>query len=1196
MVPRCRVVRGSVSILSGAEDQPAETGPQGSLLLGTYPREMTLVDGGGNAMDPSVDEGKIRRDDSDIGNTVSTAIVGEGDHDGGHGDDPESALLAYDAGSPLRRPAATSRIRTNLPTMYGELVGREVDIQRVLDALSSPSWPLVCLKGFGGIGKTSLANQIAQRYVNGTVETATQLEAVVWISTRGRPTQTKWLNEVLDTVARVHGYQNIEQIPHDQKREVVKQLIASHPTMIVVDNYETIEDPELNAWMDTIPVHSKGLITARPSHVIESLHNVWHIDLFGLDPASSLLLIRRHADRLGLKAIRVAPDDILKPLVEISKGSPFIIELSLGYIKQGRLSFQQVVQHLGEANTTMDNVFDYLFARAWDLMSSNTRCLLMVGPFFAGPTTMEELAAASGLTKRHFDVALEQLVELGLLDISEELDISGMRYSMHPITRAFAQSKIRQRAPFQKTARERWSRYYLELVKRNVFRNVSKDYYWNVLSRQTYPELDKAWLNIRSVLEWADNTAQPEILLDLVQLLVHYMNRRMLYSARTYYGERAARAAQQLGYKEIQAWLRVDALGWVYIEEGRTEEAIAQIHTGINLAQELGLESTVGKDVFALAKAFLARALLESGHVSDAKQEIEQASAISCQPIIKCRVDMLAGDIAVRETQIERAISLYQAAIAVAEAEQDSDVEALVRYRLGDTYLTKRDLEGAERQFKLIADAEHEETNVMAAYALFGLAGVAKQRGDLQRARQLAFEVQDQLSRFIGKHHLLPQLQVFLTEVTNTDDAPHEDEATKPEVRNHRLAPLLTTFPHTQLVQVIHEYTSGRSGAPVLLAHFRSSGLQGIEGTRVVKVGPPDWASREKSFYNGDQGTLAPFIAQYLASSRAVEGLVAVAYDVAFNKILGTRSLATLVEIGGTQEHEAQGQLERLTNALVRWNVSDVWNNHRLAEPYMLLYYLLSRSKVWDSEDSQDQVVAIRERYSHKLSTYLTSWNAETPRVSIDGSVRTYVLPNPLAFLYNERWMSSDMARMSWAYPVGRIHGDLHSGNVICLPGSNDGPKVIDFALARPDGIPFFDLAILEFDILLHVMAQPATDARDQRLALLESIMSEVTVARQPTGYYAAAGWRLVSILRADVMRLITAGGTDREGFEITWWLAAMAAGLNYARKGRAGDLQTHQRATALLYAAFALQRLDTMLDLGLSGTNVTVLKWKDFA
>lgn len=1101
------------------------------------------------------------------------------------------------------------RIQTNLPAMYGEVVGRESDIQRVIDALASPSWPLVCLKGFAAIGKTMLANQVARHYVTETTEHEIRFEAVVWISTRGRPAQTKWLNEVLDTVARVLGYPNIEQIPEDQKKETVKQLLEFRPTLIVVDNYETIEDAELNDWMETIPVPSKGLLTARPSHGIEQLRNVWFINLSGLDTASSLLLIRRHAERLGLKAVQAASDATLYPLVEISEGSPFIIELSLGYIKQGRLTFQQVVQNLGKADATMESVFDYLFAHTWELMSWPTRYLLIVGPFFAGPTTREELAAASGLKERRFDEALNQLVELGLLEISEELDITGMRYSMHPITRAFAQSKLRQQGAFQKAARERWTRYYLDLVKKNVVHDPNRSYYWNVLARHTYPELDGAWLNIRNVFEWADTTAQHAILLDLMQLLVHYMNRRMLYSARTYYAEQAARAAERLGYKEVQAWLRVDALGWVYIEEARIEEAIAQINVGINLAQEIGLTSAVGRDVFALAKAFLARALLESNHLAEALPEIEQASSIDCQPLIKCRVDMLAGDAAVHSGQIERAIQLYKDAIAVAAAEQDSDVEGLVRYRLGDSYLVKLeldstagdahlvklDLDNAEREFKVIADAEHEDANVMAAYALFGLARVAKQRGDLQLARRLAFDVQDQLSRFIGTHHLLPQLEAFLAQETDTGEAHADGDAMRQVVRDHRLAPLLSSLPDTQLVQIIHEYSAGRSGAPVLLAHFQRTGPKGIEGTRVVKVGAPDWARREKAFYSSSQGTLGPFIAQYLATSQTVDGLAAVAYDVAFHKVLGAISLASLVEKGGTHEPEAQRQLERLTGALTNWNIADVWRMHRLAEPYILLYELLSRSEIRGSGAPQDQIAQIRERYSNRLSTYLPSWSAQSPRLSIDSSDGVYVLPNPPAFLRKELWVGSDMVRLPWAYPVGRIHGDLHCGNVICLPGSEDGPKVIDFARARPDGIPFFDLALLEFDILLHVLTQLGADARDQRLALLDLIMSQVEVTQQPTGYYAAAAWRLLKALRADVMRLIKAGGTDHEGFEIAWWLATVSVGLNYARKGVYDDLPTHHRATALLYAAFALRRLDTMLNLGLSGTNVSVIKWEDF-
>ncbi|MDW8227358.1 MAG: hypothetical protein RMJ60_06130 [Anaerolineales bacterium] len=107
------------------------------------------------------------------------------------------------------------RVYQNLPARYGEFLGRQADMVRVLDGLAS-RWPLISIEGFGGVGKTTLAIEVARRCLPGP-DAVDHLEAVVWVSAKDHPEQKRWLNEVLDTVARVLDYPYVIQLPLAQK-------------------------------------------------------------------------------------------------------------------------------------------------------------------------------------------------------------------------------------------------------------------------------------------------------------------------------------------------------------------------------------------------------------------------------------------------------------------------------------------------------------------------------------------------------------------------------------------------------------------------------------------------------------------------------------------------------------------------------------------------------------------------------------------------------------------------------------------------------------------------------------------------------------------------------------------------------------------------------------------------------------------
>ena len=650
------------------------------------------------------------------------------------------------------------KIHQNLPPLFGDFLGREDDVARILDGLQS-QWPLISIEGIAGIGKTTLAIKTAQRCLpEPNAAIVPPFEVVVWVSAGDRPEQKQWMNEVLDTVARVLGYRSVLQVPPEQKSAEVNYLLRHHRTLVIVDNFETIDDAELLEWIQRVPVPSKALITTRH----HDLRRVWDVHLKGLGKPEALELIRHQARRLGLRTIEREKEDILLPLVSVTEGNPQIIEMALGYIKSGSLSLEEVVEHLYAASMTVDGIFDYLFARAWDLMTDNAQHVLLAVPLFASSVDKKALGAISGLMDYPRDSALQQLVDLALLDINEEQAVSGQRYSVHPLTRAFASKKLLNVPEYEKQARQRWTTYYVEFAAQNLVRESAKESYWNVLTKRGNKLIDQDWPNLRQVLTWVDEQGHDATLIDLMFLLVHYMYRRILYTERIYFAQRAAEAASRLNRKEEEAFLRIDALGWLLIEEGLFADAQRELMTGLAIAQSMPIEDSTASDLIALATTFLSRSYLEQGDIDNASELINQALAVNCSPIVECRVYMVAGDVAYSKNNYLEAIRLYEHATRITQAEEDVDFDARLHYCLGSAYLADGDLVRAESEFSIVLDIEQQAINIVLIYAKYGLARVALAKGDREKTQFLAQEAREELSRSIASHQLLGQIENLL--------------------------------------------------------------------------------------------------------------------------------------------------------------------------------------------------------------------------------------------------------------------------------------------------------------------------------------------------------------------------------------------------------------------------------------------------
>lgn len=587
---------------------------------------------------------------------------------------PEQSTLA----------AGAKTVYQNLPSRSGEFLGREAEMAQVIEGLAS-RWPLISIEGMGGIGKTTLATEVGCACLpSGPASLDDPFEACVFVSAKERPIT---LNDLLDAIARVLNYPYIiQQIPPAEKPAEVDRLLRGHRVLIIADNFETVTDPELVAYLQNIPEPSKALITTRQGQ----LRTVWPVPLRGLPDAEALELIRRHAQRLRLPAIAGAADEALKPLVVVTGGNPKAIEMAVGYLKHGGLALDSLVNALHRVGREVSDIFDYIFSRAWEIMSQDARHLLMAMPFFVESASKAALGAAAGVEGYYLDVAIGQLVEMSLLEVNDALEEAHRRYGVHPLTLAFAGAKLRESPEWERESRERWLQYFLEFAREYTGEDWD-DWQKYEVAR---PELP----NLLSVFHWAFDINPTKLALDLFDEVENLLFIRGMWEEDAQISRKAISIAREMNNNgALCKWLR--NLAWTLIWRDEFTEAFTLLTEAIDLAEEIGDLKNLQWALHGMGVWYY------------------------------------------RQTNYQDADSTLQRSLALALQLEEYRRILPTWYYLGCVAFAQRDFERAIGLLNQVKDRGHELNWARAhAYARNWLADIARIRGNYAEARQLLEE------------------------------------------------------------------------------------------------------------------------------------------------------------------------------------------------------------------------------------------------------------------------------------------------------------------------------------------------------------------------------------------------------------------------------------------------------------------------
>lgn len=205
--------------------------------------------------------------------------------------------------------------------------------------------------------RTSLAVKVGHTCAQPT--SPFRFKYVVWFTAREGSRRHGWLNEVLNTIGINLGFDVIAQKSRewlDTKKDYVDLLLRQHKSLVILDNFDLMADPDVIGWLKAIPPTSNVIITARTSHPEHVPDSRTH-ELRPLKTEDALQLLLRFAEGSNATETQALHRNVeaARQVVEVTSGNPQAMKLAVGIIQGGAVAFDKVVAELREFNHDIDS-------------------------------------------------------------------------------------------------------------------------------------------------------------------------------------------------------------------------------------------------------------------------------------------------------------------------------------------------------------------------------------------------------------------------------------------------------------------------------------------------------------------------------------------------------------------------------------------------------------------------------------------------------------------------------------------------------------------------------------------------------------------------------------------------------------------------------------------------------------------------
>jgi LuxR family glucitol operon transcriptional activator len=325
----------------------------------------------------------------------------------------------------------------------------------------------------------------------------------------------------------------------------------------------------------------------------------------------------------------------------------------------------------------------------------------MASSVFAAPATYEAYIATTELGSSDLEDAITQLVELSLLDASDELLLVQRRYSVHPLTRSFARAQLRRRQDLEQQLQANSACFFHQYT----ITHGGEKWDWG-----SFDALEQEYANITNAVDWYFSQCDWQAIKDLRNALTLFLSIRGHWSKRVELAERTLRACQETGDKRLYAWCLVYDLAYIDLKYNSLDRAETRVKEGLKIFEDY-------KDELGVANA--------TRHLG--------------------RIEHVRGNYELAETLYRKSHTLYVC--------QDTEYGAFLLWDLGDLHFTLKNYELAETYFQQTLEqsaGRKGKSEAVQAMASGYLGELAEMHGDIDKA-QLYYSQELAIAQSIGR-------------------------------------------------------------------------------------------------------------------------------------------------------------------------------------------------------------------------------------------------------------------------------------------------------------------------------------------------------------------------------------------------------------------------------------------------------------
>lgn len=629
----------------------------------------------------------------------------------------------------------------HLPSYPTRIIGREHDLEEVVDLLARSDVRLVTLTGPGGTGKTRLAVEAAWKLCRRSSCTAHFVSLADVSDPALVPT----------TIGSALGVREAGGVPY---METLKSELHGREMLVVIDNFEQVVAA---AGVLSELVRDVGdlklLVTSREALQIygEREFRVTPLSVPGeqesFEAVTSshgvqLFVERGSAVRPGFMLDAQNADAVREICMRLD-GLPLAIELAAARVRvlspeaiRDRLSGHlDILQSGGRDRPQRQKTMQAAIEWSYDLLDENERVLASRLAVFAGGFSLPSAEAvcnpANELGVDTLD-AIASLAAKSLLQTAQSSD-GHPRFTMLEVIRFFALDRLAGRGELE-LLRDRHCGHFADMAARNERTLVE------ARSDAARRRLDEEYANMRDALAWALECAgQDRGASAWIDALLGYLFFYWYVSGRLSEGrqwsEQAVRTTERLGRADAHA-MALFALGSMAMWQGDFERGRASLTAAVAILRETGNDHRLSVTLMLLGVNGI-----NQGRAEAAKRDLEEALSLfrAEDDRASCAIALThLGDVASEEGNNTAAREYFEEGLQNQRAIGAEWPAALLLNNLGGLARAEGDYETARRHYSE-ALRVFESSNSVGdlARCRHSLAYVALRTGDIDRAKEL---------------------------------------------------------------------------------------------------------------------------------------------------------------------------------------------------------------------------------------------------------------------------------------------------------------------------------------------------------------------------------------------------------------------------------------------------------------------------